>query len=149
MKRKLLYTILIITIILMFAAIFVTVGLTGERDIVDFTDRDKSIFAVFFFTEILLLSTLIVVTALIVRINGKGPVATRTLSDYDKIKLRIDIALSVISVLISVLLSVLGVIAARTAENTTVFALMTAILGILILIFYILNVTVGKHYLKI
>ena len=62
---KIYYILIASLIVVMFVAIFVCVGLTGARDIPDFTDKDKIIFTCFIIFEFL-----IIITAFLVAILG-------------------------------------------------------------------------------
>lgn len=61
----------------MFASIFVTVALTGGRDIENFTDNDKTIFSVFVILEII---DVVACFALALRIEMMNSVFGKTIT---------------------------------------------------------------------
>ena len=106
-NKKLLYIIFAFTIIFMFASIFVTVALTGGRDIRDFTDTDKKIFSAFITLEII---DVIACFALAIRIGkiSRAPIEQKKPSAYDKEMTVRQLILSAISLTLSIVFSVIG-----------------------------------------
>ena len=71
MKKKWL-TVLIICMALMFAWIFLAVALTGGRDPVDFTQRDKQVMIAFTVVEVLTVAVMLVAACLLGRQAGRS-----------------------------------------------------------------------------
>ena len=99
-NKKLIYIIFAFTIVFMFASIFVTVALTGGRDIKDFTDADKKIFSVFVTLEII---DVIACFMLVFRINklSRAPAEQKKPSAYDKAMTMRELVTSAIALTIS------------------------------------------------
>lgn len=106
-NKKLLYIIFAFTIVFMFASIFVTVALTGGRDIEDFTDNDKTIFSVFVTLEII---DVIACFALALRISkiSRAPTEQKKPSAYDKALMVRELVTAAIALVISIIASIIG-----------------------------------------
>lgn len=109
-KTKVLYIALAVLMIYMFSSIFVTVGLTGGREMEDFTDKDKSIFAVFAILEVIAVTLLFVVALSIRKASGIRPMPKQKLSPYDKALKKRDAATLGVSFAISFISALLGAI---------------------------------------
>ncbi|MBQ7343344.1 MAG: M48 family metalloprotease [Clostridia bacterium] len=128
-KTKILYIALAVLIIYMFASIFVTVGLTGGRDIADFTDRDKTIFTVFAILEVFAVVLLFVVALSIRKASGAGPMPKPKLSPYDKALKKRDAATLGVSFAVSFIFALLGAILlkGRVSEDTLAIAFLVLV----------------------
>ena len=133
-KTKALYIILAVLMIYMFASIFVTVALTGGRDIEDFTDNDKTIFSVFVTLEII---DVVACFALALRISkiSRAPTEQKKPSAYDKALMVRDLVTAAIALVISIIASIIGATVIKpllTIDAAAIAFLISSILSLLI-----------------
>ncbi len=140
--------IIISAIALMFVWVFVTVFLTGGRDISDFTDTDKIIFAGFVVVEILTLGFVIVYAAKTQKYVNKNNSNTQEAAKKSIDKRRTAIGVVSFVVLIA---TILGGIFARKHFNTIsenligIILITTLLFPVLCLI---INVIIHRIYIK-
>lgn len=111
MKKKWL-TVLIAGILAMFVWIFVAVALTGGREVVDFTPRDKQIMAAFTVAEFVTVAVVMVSAVMLGRQVGKSmpkPEAI-TLTKAEKIRRRRGLLLVAASFLLGFGMYILGIL---------------------------------------
>ena len=123
-KTKVLYIALAVLMIYMFASIFVTVGLTGGRDIADFTDRDKTIFTVFVVLEVITVVLELFVANAIGKRSNRPKIEMPKLSPYDKALKKRDAAALGVSFAVSFVFALLGAVflKGRVSEDTLAIA---------------------------
>ena len=128
-KNKILYIVLAVLMVYMFASIFVTVALTGGRDIKDFTDKDKTIFTVFAILEVITVVLLFVVALSIRKASGIRPMPKQKLSPYDKALKKRDAATLGVSFAVSFVFALLGAIflKGRVSEDSLAIAFLALI----------------------
>ena len=138
MKSKKLYFILAALLVYLFAAIFVTVALTGGRDTPDFTSTDWGIFAVFMTLEIAATVLLFVVAYAIGKsARGTAPIPKKEpISPYQKAIMTRDFLLIGISVIISFASNILGTTLLIKKIGDNVFAItLLCIFAIAVILF--------------
>ena len=146
-KTKTLYILLAVLIIYMFASIFITVGLTGGRDIKDFTDTDKTIFTVFAILEVAAVALLFVVALSIRRASGINPMPKPNLSPYDKALKKRDAKTLSVSFIAAFVFALLGAIALRDANKNVIAIAFLSVIGVLALALFF-NHFIGKAYVN-
>ena len=146
-KTKTLYILLAVLIIYMFASIFITVGLTGGRDIKDFTDTDKTIFTVFAILEVTAVALLFVVALSIRRASGINPMPKPNLSPYDKALKKRDAKTLSVSFIAAFVFALSGAIALRDANKNVIAIAFLSVIGVLALALFF-NHFIGKAYVN-
>ncbi len=144
-KTKALYIILAALMIYMFASIFVTVGLTGGRDISDFTDIDKTIFTVFIVLEVIAVVMLFVVALSIRKASGISQNPKPKLSPYDNALRKRGAKTLSISFIAAFIFAILGVIALKDANKDIIAIAFLSVIGVLALTLFF-NYFVSKAY---
>lgn len=137
--------------VVMFGLIFLTVALTGDREIGDFTAQDRTVFTIFLIAEVLVVAILFFFAAKLGKLNRNAqPVQPRTVTKQEKVLRRRGVILLVISLLAALLLNIAGILLGKHWEEqdrTVVYALLAVgcalppiLLGISILL--------GKRYAR-
>lgn len=138
----------LVAVVLMFVWIFVTVALTGGREISDFTDIDKMFFTGFIIVELLTLVPIIIFV-----IKAQKLVNKNNTNIQSNIKMPVDkrrVALTVAS-FIAIIATMFGGIFAKKLIDTFpeniigIIAISTLLLPIL---FSIINITANRIYVK-
>lgn len=138
----------LVAVVLMFVWIFATVSLTGSREISDFTDTDKMIFAGFIVVELLTLAFIIIFI-----IKAQKLVTQNDANIQNNVKRPIDkrrVAITVAS-FVTITATMLGGIFAKkyfdaSSENLIgIIAITTLLLPVLCLI---INVVIHRIYVK-
>ncbi len=139
----------IIATALMFVWIFVTVALTGGREISDFTDTDKKIFTVFMVLELLTVASIVIFI-----IKAQKLVNKNDNTIQNNIKMPIDkrrLVLTVISFIAITVTMFCGIFAKNAfegfSENLIGIIAVSALL--LPILFLIINVIANHIYVKI
>lgn len=134
---------------LMFLWIFLTVALTGSRDLADFTDLDKKIFLVFVIVEVIT----VVLCFIFANNAGKAfreanpPAAAIPKTKYDKLVHRRSILLPIRALVICLVVQLLGIVLSpRFSEETkSFFQWMLCVCSIAPLPLLLLNL-LGRHF---
>ena len=134
----------------MFASIFITVALTGGRDIKDFTSDDKKIFSVFVVLEIIdVCSSFALAFAISKRSRLQAPKPPKP-SPFEKALKRRELYIALIALAISSVFSALGalLIKGRLSGDGLALALLLTIItaGLSLLISYILAGIYVKNF---
>ena len=111
MKKRWL-TVLLIAVVLMFAWIFLAVALTGGRDPVDFTQRDKQIMVGFAVAEVLTVAVMLVSACMVGREVGRSmpKVEPVSLTKAEKIRKRLGAVLMWVPLLLAFAAQIGGIL---------------------------------------
>ncbi|MBE6799600.1 MAG: hypothetical protein E7529_00180 [Ruminococcaceae bacterium] len=139
---------MLVAVVLMFVWIFVTVVLTGGREISDFTDTDKMFFTGFIIVELLTVASIIILIVKAQKLVNKNNtnIETNTKMPVDKRR----VALTVAS-FVAIIATMFGGIFAKNLFDTFseniigIIAISTLLLPVL---FLIINVIANRIYVK-
>ena len=144
-KTKILCIVLAVLMIYMFASIFVTVGLTGGRDIKDFTDSDKRIFSVFVILEIIAVASMFAL-AITIGKSFRTPIQEKIKpSPLDKALKKRDAKIFGISFVSAFILSLLGIILLKNVSPDVIAVIFLSLIAVFAFALFI-NFYVGKAY---
>ena len=152
MEKKKLYLIgIIVSGMLMFGLIVLTAGLTGGRELGNFTARDRTVFTVFIIAEALAVVSLFFFAARLGKLNRSAqPLETRSATKQEKILRRRGVILLIISLLSALLLNITGILLGKHCEGqymTLVYVLLTAVC-VLPPILLAVNVLLRKRFAR-
>ena len=138
----------IVAIILMFVWIFVAVYLTGGRDVTEFTDTDKTVFAGFIIAELLTVASVIINLNRVQKLSKKSEVNAQNTVKKSVDKRRVYIS---IAAFVAIMMAMFCGIFAKPAvnpslENLIGFTCITALL--LPILFLVINVIISRIYVK-
>lgn len=139
-----------VIILLMFALIFLTVWLTGEREIEDFTAADRQVFGVFLAAELACLAALVFTVIRWSRLHAKGAKPTILLdgepqNDTDKATRRRSILLFFAALILAALAEVAGILAGKGLPAERKAALIPLLVSGLLLPFLLLGASLLLH----
>lgn len=138
----------LVAVALMFVWIFVTVYLTGSRDISDFNDTDKMIFTGFIILELL---TLAFITICIIKAQKLvNPNDSNVLNTDKKLIDKRRVAITVVSFITITATMFCGIFAKKNldASSENLFGI-TAITTLLLpILFYVINIVIHHIYVK-
>ena len=144
-KTKILCIVLAVLMIYMFASIFVTVGLTGGRDIKDFTDSDKRIFSVFVILEVIAVASMFAL-AITIGKSFRTPIQEKIKPrPLDKALKKRDAKIFGISFVSAFILSLLGIILLKNVSPDVIAVIFLSLIAVFAFTLFI-NFYVGKAY---
>ncbi len=152
MNKKKWYLIgVIASVATMFGLIFLTVAITGERDVSDFTSQDRTVFAIFLAAEAVTLVASFFFAVKLGKLNQNAQsVQPHTVSKQEKVLRRRGIALLVISLLAAMLLDIAGIFLGKHWEeqNRTVVFTLLAVSCALPPILLVINIFLNKRFAR-